>query len=78
MRRNHVCCSCLRSRRIFEVVPPAIAHGPLFKWFNTLSHHDARHTNSKVNFAAFFNIWNRFVVIFEDAGMRTLRQKADF
>jgi sterol desaturase/sphingolipid hydroxylase (fatty acid hydroxylase superfamily) len=51
----------------YEVVPRAVSRHPLLKMFNTVSHHDAHHTNARVNFGASFNIWDRWMGTFHDA-----------
>lgn len=51
----------------YEVVPSSISRHPLLKIFNTVSHHDAHHTNTRVNFGASFNIWDRWMRTFDDA-----------
>jgi sterol desaturase/sphingolipid hydroxylase (fatty acid hydroxylase superfamily) len=50
----------------YEVVPAMVARHWLFKGFNTVHHHDAHHTNTKVNYGSFFNVWDRWMGTFED------------
>ncbi len=45
----------------FEVVPRFISAHPWFKGFNTVTHHDAHHTNMTKNFGSFFNVWDRWM-----------------
>jgi sterol desaturase/sphingolipid hydroxylase (fatty acid hydroxylase superfamily) len=51
----------------FEVVPRFIANHPWFQGFNTVTHHDAHHTNFGKNFGSFFNVWDRWMGTFLDA-----------
>ena len=51
----------------YEVVPGWISRNWLFRGFNTVRHHDAHHTNTRVNFGAFFNVWDRWMGTFHDA-----------
>ncbi len=50
----------------FEMIPTAMSRSWLFKWFNTVAHHDGHHTNTRANFGAFFNIWDRLLGTFDD------------
>jgi sterol desaturase/sphingolipid hydroxylase (fatty acid hydroxylase superfamily) len=43
----------------FEVVPRRVSNHWLFHFFNTVTHHDNHHTNMRVNYGSFFNIWDR-------------------
>jgi sterol desaturase/sphingolipid hydroxylase (fatty acid hydroxylase superfamily) len=36
--------------------------------FNTVTHHDAHHTNTQVNFGVFFNVWDRWMGTFSEGG----------
>jgi Delta7-sterol 5-desaturase len=45
----------------FEVVPQRVANHWLFHFFNTVTHHDNHHTNMRVNFGSFFNVWDRLM-----------------
>jgi sterol desaturase/sphingolipid hydroxylase (fatty acid hydroxylase superfamily) len=45
----------------FELVPKRISRSRLFAGFNTVRHHDTHHTNMKVNFGSFFNVWDRWM-----------------
>lgn len=51
----------------FEVVPRFIANHPWYQGFNTVTHHDAHHTNFGKNFGSFFNVWDRWMGTFLDA-----------
>jgi Delta7-sterol 5-desaturase len=53
----------------YEIVPKAISSRWPFKPFNTVTHHDAHHTNTRVNFGLFFNIWDRWMGTFSDASV---------
>ena len=50
----------------FEMVPNSISRSWLFKWFNTVAHHDGHHTNTRTNYGAFFNLWDRWMGTFDD------------
>ena len=50
----------------YEVVPPVVSRNWFFKYFNTVTHHDAHHTNVRVNYGAFFNLWDRWMGTFHD------------
>src|SRR5690606_23227266 len=50
----------------FEVVPKWLANSWPYKWFNTVAHHDGHHTNMRVNFGVFFNVWDRIMGTFSD------------
>jgi Delta7-sterol 5-desaturase len=50
----------------YEVVPQVISKNWFFKYFNTVTHHDAHHTNVRVNYGAFFNLWDRWMGTFQD------------
>ena len=45
----------------FEVVPRRVSNHWLFHFFNTVTHHDNHHTNMRVNYGSFFNIWDRMM-----------------
>ena len=44
----------------FEMVPKSVSQNWFFKYFNTVTHHDAHHTNVRVNYGSFFNLWDRW------------------
>lgn len=50
----------------YEIVPERLAKRPLLRAFNTVTHHDAHHTNTRVNFGAFFNLWDRLMGTFSE------------
>lgn len=50
----------------YEMVPEPVSRNWIFKWFNTVSHHDAHHTNTRVNFGSFFNVWDRWMGTFAE------------
>jgi sterol desaturase/sphingolipid hydroxylase (fatty acid hydroxylase superfamily) len=50
----------------YEVVPRFISSHPLYQGFNTVTHHDAHHTNMGRNFGSFFNVWDRWMGTFQD------------
>jgi lathosterol oxidase len=50
----------------FEIVPKSVSQNWFFKYFNTVTHHDAHHTNVRVNYGSFFNFWDRWMGTFED------------
>lgn len=49
-----------------ERIPPWLSRHWLFKGFNNVTHHDNHHTNMRVNFGAFFNVWDRWMGTFLD------------
>jgi sterol desaturase/sphingolipid hydroxylase (fatty acid hydroxylase superfamily) len=51
----------------YELVPKWLSRHWLWKGFNTVRHHDAHHTNTRVNFGSFFNVWDRWMGTFHDA-----------
>jgi sterol desaturase/sphingolipid hydroxylase (fatty acid hydroxylase superfamily) len=51
----------------YEMVPKSVSRNWLYTGFNTVTHHDTHHTNMRVNFGAFFNIWDRWMGTFLDA-----------
>ncbi|HEY2826185.1 MAG TPA: sterol desaturase family protein, partial [Pirellulales bacterium] len=50
----------------YEIVPKPVSQNWFFKFFNTVTHHDAHHTNVHVNYGSFFNLWDRWMGTFED------------
>ncbi len=50
----------------YELVPKSVSRSWLYSGFNTVRHHDSHHTNMKVNFGSFFNIWDRWMGTFMD------------
>ena len=51
----------------YEVIPESVARSWYFQGLNTVSHHDAHHSNTQVNFGSFFNVWDRWMGTFLDA-----------
>jgi lathosterol oxidase len=50
----------------YEVVPSSVSSHWLYRGFNTVRHHDAHHTNTRVNFGSFFNVWDRWMGTFQE------------
>lgn len=50
----------------YELVPNWISRQRWFKGFNTVTHHDNHHTNMRVNYGAFFNVWDRWMGTYLD------------
>lgn len=50
----------------YEIMPEAVSHHPVLRSLNTVTHHDAHHTNTRVNFGAFFNVWDRWMGTFSE------------
>lgn len=50
----------------FEIIPKWVSNAPFFKWFNTVQHHDSHHTNVRVNYGSFLNVWDRWMGTFLD------------
>jgi lathosterol oxidase len=50
----------------YELMPKAVSSRPVMQFFNTVTHHDHHHTNMKVNFGSFFNLWDRLMGTFLD------------
>lgn len=51
----------------YEVVPRWISQSRWYQGFNTVTHHDAHHTNYRKNFGSFLNVWDRLMGTFLDA-----------
>jgi sterol desaturase/sphingolipid hydroxylase (fatty acid hydroxylase superfamily) len=51
----------------YEVVPQWLSKHWIYRGFNTVRHHDAHHTNTRVNYGSFFNVWDRWMGTFHDA-----------
>jgi len=43
----------------FEVFPKGFVKHPIFKWFNTSTHHNMHHHRSGCNYGLYFNFWDR-------------------
>lgn len=50
----------------FEIIPAWMEKLPVFRWFNTVRHHDTHHTNVRVNYGSFLNVWDRWMGTFRD------------
>lgn len=63
-----------------EIFPARLARIWPFSWLNTVTHHDYHHTNVRVNYGAFFNIWDRLMGTFLDgpSGAGNESQKKSF
>jgi sterol desaturase/sphingolipid hydroxylase (fatty acid hydroxylase superfamily) len=53
----------------YEFAPKWYLHGRLFSLFSTVTSHDVHHTNMRVNFGSFFNVWDRICGTF-DSGLK--------
>jgi sterol desaturase/sphingolipid hydroxylase (fatty acid hydroxylase superfamily) len=51
----------------YELVPRWLSQHCIYRRFNTVRHHDAHHTNPRVNYGSFFNVWDRWMGTFHDA-----------
>jgi sterol desaturase/sphingolipid hydroxylase (fatty acid hydroxylase superfamily) len=51
----------------YEIVPRWIVQSSWYRGFNTVTHHDAHHTDFGKNFGLFFNVWDRLMGTFSDA-----------
>jgi sterol desaturase/sphingolipid hydroxylase (fatty acid hydroxylase superfamily) len=60
----------------YELVPDSLSKLPLLRTFNTVTHHDAHHTNTRVNFGAFFNLWDRWMGTFSEGATKRASQGA--
>lgn len=60
----------------YEMVPTVLSRSWLFQGLNTVTHHDAHHTNMRVNFGSFFNVWDRWMGTFLDASVQRPAEKA--
>ncbi len=49
-----------------EIIPKSISQAPVLRWFNTVTHHDAHHSNTRVNFGNYFNLWDRWMGTFAE------------
>jgi len=50
----------------YELVPERLSSQPVLRHFNTVTHHDSHHTNTRVNFGVFFNTWDRWMGTFSE------------
>jgi lathosterol oxidase len=42
----------------YEIFPAGFVHHPIFKWFNTSTHHNMHHEKANCNYGLYFNIWD--------------------
>ncbi len=61
----------------YEIIPQALSRLPLLRTFNTVTHHDAHHTNTRVNFGVFFNIWDRWMGTFSEGTPKALTRETN-
>lgn len=45
----------------YEISPSGFTRHRLFKWFNTPTHHNMHHHQSRYNYSLYFNIWDRLM-----------------
>jgi Delta7-sterol 5-desaturase len=45
----------------YELFPKGFIHHPVFKWFNTSTHHNLHHQRSRGNFGLYFNWWDHWM-----------------
>jgi Delta7-sterol 5-desaturase len=45
----------------YELFPKGFTRHPIFKWFNTSTHHNLHHQRSRGNFGLYFNWWDRWM-----------------
>ncbi|MCB0704342.1 MAG: sterol desaturase family protein [Saprospiraceae bacterium] len=45
----------------YELFPSGFSNHPVFKWFNTSTHHNMHHTRSRGNYGLYFNFWDRIM-----------------
>lgn len=45
----------------FELFPKNAIYHPVWKWFNTSTHHNLHHQRSQGNFGLYFNFWDRWM-----------------
>lgn len=60
-----------------EIFPARLARIWPFSWMNTVTHHDAHHTNMRVNFGAFFNLWDRLMGTFFDGAPQVVESTGE-
>lgn len=59
----------------YECVPGWATRHPLLRIFSTVTSHDAHHTNMRVNFGSFFNVWDRLCGTY-NSGMKEVEVEA--
>jgi sterol desaturase/sphingolipid hydroxylase (fatty acid hydroxylase superfamily) len=42
----------------YEIFPAGFVHHPVFRWFNTSTHHNMHHERSGCNYGLYFNFWD--------------------
>lgn len=42
----------------FELFPKGFVHHPVFRWFNTSTHHNMHHQKSNCNYGLYYNFWD--------------------
>lgn len=45
----------------YELFPKGFVHHPLFRWFNTSTHHNMHHRRSGCNYGLYFNFWDSWM-----------------
>lgn len=45
----------------FELFPKGFVHHPVFRWFNTSTHHNMHHHQVKCNYGLYFNFWDSWM-----------------
>ncbi len=45
----------------YEFFPSGFTKHPIFKWFNTSTHHNLHHSRSGANYSLYFNFWDRIM-----------------
>lgn len=55
-----------------EIIPKSISQAPILRWFNTVTHHDAHHSNTRVNYGSYFNLWDRWMGTFAEKHTRAV------
>lgn len=43
----------------YEMMPKGFPNHPIFKWFNTSTHHNMHHRYARYNYGLYFNFWDR-------------------
>ena len=57
-----------RPLRVRSAAQMARRGGRFFRIFSTVTSHDRHHTNMRVNYAAFFNVWDRICGTYQADG----------
>lgn len=45
----------------FELFPKGFVKHPVFKWFNTSTHHNMHHSKANCNYGLYYNFWDRMM-----------------